>query len=50
MQPRPAKVEIDFVATMKDARGRDVYLRLAQQADVILEGFRPGTTARLGVG
>jgi len=35
---------------LKDARGRDAYLRLARQADVILEGFRPGTSARLGVG
>jgi alpha-methylacyl-CoA racemase len=35
---------------LKEARGREVYLRLARQADVILEGFRPGTSARLGVG
>jgi len=34
---------------LKDARGRDAYLRMARQADVILEGFRPGTSARLGV-
>jgi alpha-methylacyl-CoA racemase len=34
---------------LRDARGRDAYLRLARQADVILEGFRPGTSARLGV-
>jgi alpha-methylacyl-CoA racemase len=34
---------------LKDARGRDTYLRLARQADVILEGFRPGTSTRLGV-
>ena len=35
---------------LRDARGRDVYLRLARQADVILEGFRPGTSTRLAVG
>jgi alpha-methylacyl-CoA racemase len=35
---------------LRDARGRDTYLRLARQADVVLEGFRPGTSARLGVG
>ena len=34
---------------LKDAGGREVYLRLARQADVILEGFRPGTSARLSV-
>jgi alpha-methylacyl-CoA racemase len=34
---------------LRDAGGRDAYLRMARQADVILEGFRPGTSARLGV-
>jgi alpha-methylacyl-CoA racemase len=34
---------------LKDRRGREVYLRLARRADVILEGFRPGTSARLQV-
>ena len=34
---------------LRDARGRETYLRMARQADVILEGFRPGTSARLGV-
>ena len=34
---------------LRDARGRAAYLRLARQADVILEGFRPGTSTRLGV-
>jgi len=34
---------------LRDTRGRETYLRLAQQADVILEGFRPGTSARLRV-
>lgn len=35
---------------LRDARGRDAYLRLARQADVILEGFRPGASTRLGIG
>jgi crotonobetainyl-CoA:carnitine CoA-transferase CaiB-like acyl-CoA transferase len=31
-------------------RGRDVFLRLAEDADVILENFRPGTLERWGAG
>jgi crotonobetainyl-CoA:carnitine CoA-transferase CaiB-like acyl-CoA transferase len=34
---------------LKRPGGRDVFLRLAAQADVLLEGFRPGVTARLGI-
>src|SRR6266404_3241240 len=34
---------------LRDERGRDAYLRMARHADVILEGFRPGTSTRLGV-
>jgi len=30
--------------------GRDVFLRLAESADVVLENFRPGTLERWGVG
>lgn len=35
---------------LKKEHGRDVFLRLAAGADVVLEGFRPGTAQRLGVG
>ena len=35
---------------LKDPGGRDVLLRLARDADVVLESFRPGVLARLGVG
>ncbi|MBI3785617.1 MAG: CoA transferase [Deltaproteobacteria bacterium] len=38
------------VINLRDQRGRDAYCRMAQQADVILESFRPGISARLGVG
>lgn len=30
--------------------GRELFLRLAKQADVIVEGFRPGVVNRLGIG
>jgi crotonobetainyl-CoA:carnitine CoA-transferase CaiB-like acyl-CoA transferase len=35
---------------LKSEHGRDVLLRLARDADVLLEGFRPGVLDRLGVG
>lgn len=35
---------------LKSPAGRDVVLRLAGSADVLVEGLRPGVTERLGVG
>jgi len=35
---------------LKDERGREVLLRLARDADVLVESFRPGVMDRLGVG
>lgn len=35
---------------LKNARGREVFFTLAQRADVIVESFRPGVVAALGVG
>lgn len=35
---------------LKQAAGVEVFLRLAKEADVIVEGFRPGVVDRLGVG
>ena len=35
---------------LKSAAGRDAFLRLAAGADVIIESFRPGVVARLGIG
>ena len=34
---------------LKHAAGRDIFRRLAADADVVLEGFRPGVTARLEI-
>ncbi len=35
---------------LKNDRGKEVLLRLAREADVLLESFRPGVLDRLGVG
>ncbi len=35
---------------LKAPRGREVFLRLAKTADVVVENFRPGVMTRLGVG
>src|ERR1700754_3993103 len=35
---------------LKHPDGADVVLRLADRADVLIEGFRPGVTERLGIG
>jgi crotonobetainyl-CoA:carnitine CoA-transferase CaiB-like acyl-CoA transferase len=35
---------------LKDARGREAFLALARHADVVVESFRPGVVASLGVG
>jgi alpha-methylacyl-CoA racemase len=35
---------------LKNPRGPEVVLRLAERADVLIEGYRPGVAERLGVG
>lgn len=35
---------------LKQADGRDIFLKLASTADVVLEQFRPGVVERLGIG
>lgn len=39
-----------IVADLKVGEDRDMVLRLAREADVFIESFRPGVTARLGIG
>jgi crotonobetainyl-CoA:carnitine CoA-transferase CaiB-like acyl-CoA transferase len=34
---------------LREARGRDLFHQLVADADVVLDGFRPGVTTRLGV-
>ncbi len=35
---------------LKAPEGRDIFLKLVRDADVVLEGFRPGVMAKLGLG
>ena len=37
-------------ADLKDEAGKETVLRLIDEADVVMEGFRPGVTEHLGVG
>jgi alpha-methylacyl-CoA racemase len=53
----PMGVGIPFLArnkrhmtlNLKSAAGRDILLRLVESADILLEGYRPGVPARLGI-
>jgi alpha-methylacyl-CoA racemase len=37
-------------ANLKSAKGREIFLRLVRESDVVLESFRPGVMERLGLG
>jgi crotonobetainyl-CoA:carnitine CoA-transferase CaiB-like acyl-CoA transferase len=47
--PFTSRNKRSMTLNLKADAGREVFYRLAAQADVVLEGFRPGVTARLGV-
>jgi crotonobetainyl-CoA:carnitine CoA-transferase CaiB-like acyl-CoA transferase len=34
---------------MKDPRGKEIFLKLARDADIIMENYRPGVTRKLGI-
>ena len=38
-----------IVINLKSEAGREIFYRLSRQADVIVEGFRPGVAKRLGI-
>src|SRR5919198_1495010 len=38
------------VVDLKHERGREIVLALAEQSDVVVENFKPGVVARLGIG
>src|SRR5438105_4543514 len=39
-----------IVIDLKQARGGEVFLRLAREADIVIENYRPGVMAALGFG
>jgi len=47
--PFLARNKRSMTLNLKTERGREVFRRLAADADVVLEGFRPGVTTRLGI-
>ena len=45
-----ARSRSSVAVDLKSEAGRQLVLRLSEQADVLIEGFRPGVAERLGVG
>ncbi|HXJ35093.1 MAG TPA: CaiB/BaiF CoA-transferase family protein [Candidatus Eisenbacteria bacterium] len=47
--PFLARNKRSMTLNLKAPGGRELFVRLARDADVVLEGFRPGVAARLGI-
>jgi crotonobetainyl-CoA:carnitine CoA-transferase CaiB-like acyl-CoA transferase len=45
----PNRNKRSLALDMKSDKGRELFLRLAADADVVIENFRPGVTTRLGI-
>ncbi len=45
----PNRNKKSIVINLKSERGREIFYRLSQHADVIVEGFRPGVAKRLKI-
>jgi len=45
----PNRNKRSIAINLKSETGRQIFYRLAQQTDVIIEGFRPGVAKRLGI-
>ena len=44
-----ARNKRSMTLNLKSDEGRDIFLRLAKNADIVLEGYRPGVPRRLGI-
>jgi alpha-methylacyl-CoA racemase len=42
--------KLSLTVNLKDPKGRELFLKLAEETDVVVEGFRPGVMDRLGIG
>ncbi|MBD8067931.1 CaiB/BaiF CoA transferase family protein [Bacillus sp. PS06] len=45
----PNRNKKSLAIDLKSQKGKQIFTRLAEEADVIIENFRPGVTARLGI-
>jgi len=46
----PNRSKRSIAVNLKSAEGRDLFLRLVAEADLVVENFRPGVVERLGIG